>query len=93
MKLNIKVKFEEDLFIDVESIRDEDFAIYTYSEKQLKAIRKKLFEIIGQDEISSEDEMNCKGALEIIQNALYINSRINIKELDSFYLRTLDNEE
>lgn len=93
MKLNVKVKFEEDLILDISSISDEEFSIYTYSEKQLKAIRKTLFETIGNDEISSEDEKNCREVLNIIQNALYINTRINIKQLDSFYLKTLSNEE
>lgn len=92
MILNIKVKDEDDLKLDTNNIKDEEFSIYTYSEKQLKSICKTLFDIIGNNEISTEDEKECQETITIIQNALYIIARINIKHLDSYYLKTLDNE-
>ena len=59
MILNIKVKDEDDLKLDTNNIKDEEFSIYTYSEKQLKSICKTLFDIIGNNEISTEDEKEC----------------------------------
>lgn len=93
MEIKIKLKFEDEQIVNLQDICDEDSILFTYSERQLKEIRKTIFNLIDNENLSSEQIEECKNALEIIKNTLYINNRINIKKLDSYYLKTLSNED
>ena len=93
MIIKIKLKFEEEQEINLKDICDENTIIFTYSERQLKEIRKTIFKLIDNENLSSEQIEECRTALEIIKNTLYINNRINIKNLDVFYIKTLSNND
>lgn len=93
MKIELKLKFEEPLLVELEDISKEETILYTYTDKQLKEMRKVLLNLVDNDELSSEQLEECKKALEIVKNTLYINNKVNIKKLDAYYLRSLSNEE
>lgn len=92
LEIKVKLKFEEEFIVNLEDICNEEVIIYTYTEKQLKEIRRLLLEKVDDDELSSEQIKECKDALDVIKNVLYIIDKVNIKNLDACYLRTLSDD-
>lgn len=92
MEIKIKIKFQDDLIIDLNNFLNEEVILEKYTEKQLKEIRKELFHQMENENLSSEQLEECHYAFEITKNALYINNKIPLRCLDKIYLRHLSNE-
>lgn len=93
MEILVKVEYSEDLVVPVDEICNEEIKVYEYGYHQLVAIRKALFDIIDNPDLSSEDEEKTQNALRIVQDYLYIHRMVPLKMLNPVSLKVLQNED
>ncbi len=93
MECLVKVEYSEDIVVSIDDICNEEIKVYQYGTNQLKAIRKKIFDIINDSNLSSEEEDIAQNALRIVQDYLYIHRMIPLKMLQPASLKILHNED
>lgn len=93
MEILVKVEYSEDIVVPIDEICNEEIKVYQYGFHQLVAIRQKLFDMINNPNLSSEDEEMAQNALRIVQDYLYIHRIVPLKMLEPVSLKVLHNED